>query len=62
VDVEAPLRPVALADFKLAMKKLTSSVDENGREMQKVVEWNEKYGEIRRPSRKKKTSHLAMYI
>eukprot|EP01035_Chromulina_nebulosa_P019749 gene19749-25681_t len=62
IDVEAPLRAVALADFKLAMKKLTSSVDENGREMQKVVEWNDKYGEIRRPNRKKKTSHLAMYI
>ena len=62
VDVEAPLRAVGLADFKLAMKKLTSSVDDNGREMQKVVEWNEKYGEIRRPNRKKKTSHLAMYI
>ena len=62
IDVEAPLRAVALSDFKLAMKKLTSSVDENGREMQKVVEWNDKYGEIRRPNRKKKTSHLAMYI
>lgn len=62
IDVEAPLRAVSLADFKLAMKKLTSSVDENGREMQKVVEWNDKYGEIRRPNRKKKTSHLAMYI
>jgi len=61
-DITAPLRPVCLADFKAAIKKLTSSVDENGREMQKVVEWNEKYGELRRPSKRKKTSHLTMYI
>ena len=62
VDLEAPLRAVNLADFRAAMRKLTSSVDENGREMQKVIDWNDKYGEIKRPNRKKKTSNLAMYI
>jgi SpoVK/Ycf46/Vps4 family AAA+-type ATPase len=43
-----PLRAVTLKDFQLAMKRLKASVDDSGREMQKVTEWNEKYGEFKK--------------
>ena len=42
------LRPVSENDFILAISKLKASVDDSGREIQKVVEWNEKYGEMKR--------------
>lgn len=43
----APLRPVTRRDLLRAMRRLRASVDENGRELTKVLEWNEKYGEFR---------------
>jgi hypothetical protein len=57
----SPLRPVNSDDFKAAMQKLKASVHDSGRELQKVVEWNDKYGEVKR---KKKTKHtnISMYI
>ena len=42
------LRPVGASDFKEAMRKLKASVSDNSRELQKVIEWNEKYGEVKR--------------
>lgn len=42
-----PLRPITKRDLQRAMKRLRASVDENGREMQKVQDWNDKYGELR---------------
>ena len=57
------LRPVTTNDFKEAIKRLKASVDEGGRELQKVVEWNEKYGEVKRKGAKAKGStHMSLYI
>jgi len=61
-DVNAPLRPVTLKDFKLSMKKLKSSVNDNGREMQKVVEWNSKYGEIKRKKKPMFSQATSLYV
>lgn len=61
-DVNAALRPVTLKDFKLSMKKLKSSVNDNGREMQKVVEWNSKYGEIKRKKKPVFTQATSLYV
>jgi len=58
LDFNAPLRAVSRADFQAAMKKLKASVDDNGRELQKVNEWNKKYGEFKR-TRKTTTSTAA---
>lgn len=35
-DPLSPLRPVNALDFKLAIKKLKASVDDSGKELQKV--------------------------
>ena len=61
-DVNAALRPVTLKDFKLSMKKLKSSVNDNGREMQKVVEWNSKYGEIKRKKKPVFSQATSLYV
>jgi hypothetical protein len=64
-DVNAPLRAVTMEDFKHAMKKLKASVNDNGRELQKVVEWNNKYGEFKRKPGKgagNKPAHMTMYV
>jgi SpoVK/Ycf46/Vps4 family AAA+-type ATPase len=61
IEWSSGLRPVMMKDFQYAMKKLKASVNESGKEMSKVVEWNDKYGEIKRKS-KKDLSHLSMYI
>ena len=60
-DLDKPLRPVNETDFRIAMQKLKASVDENGRELQRVFEWNEKYGEMKRNT-KKRGLNLPMYI
>ena len=59
---ERPLRAVSAGDFKLAMKKLKASVNDNGREMQKVMEWNVKYGEIKEKKRSKGAVNMQMYV
>ena len=57
------LRPVKVDDFKMAMQKLKASVDDSGREMSKVLEWNEKYGEIKKKNdRRGSATHFSMYI
>jgi SpoVK/Ycf46/Vps4 family AAA+-type ATPase len=63
-DVNAPLRPVTMEDFKQAMKKLKASVNDNSRELQKVVEWNNKYGEFKRkpPKGTAGNPHMTMYV
>lgn len=48
------LRPVTVEDFEKAMKKLKRSVSEKGRELMRVWEWNDEYGEIK----KKKRDHM----
>jgi ATPase family AAA domain-containing protein 1 len=48
------LRPVTIDDFETALSKLKRSVSEKGRELARVWEWNDEYGEIK----KEKTNHL----
>lgn len=60
LDMHAPLRPVSAEDFAQAMQKLKASVSENSRELEKVVEWNERYGEIKRSRRSPQS--LNMYV
>ena len=47
-------RPVNETDFSNAIKRLKASVDIHGREMQKVLEWNEKFGEYKKKGKKNK--------
>ena len=60
LDMHTPLRPVSAEDFAQAMQKLKASVSENSRELEKVVEWNERYGEIKRSRRSPQS--LNMYV
>lgn len=46
------LRPVTMEDFESAMKKLKKSVSEKGRELAKVWEWNDEYGEMKKKDKK----------
>merc|ERR1712216_21369 len=41
------LRPVRRADFQRALKKLSASVSKRGREVSRVLEWNDQYGEVK---------------
>jgi len=45
------LRPVTAADFDRSLKKLKRSVNSKGKELSRVHEWNDRYGEMK----KKKT-------
>lgn len=58
--VESRLRPVNFDDFRVSLKKLKASVAENSRETQKILDWNEKYGELR--PKKKSSSLLPLFI
>ena len=42
-----------MEDFEIAMKKLSKSVSETGREIEKIDKWNEEYGEIKRKGARK---------
>merc|ERR1712150_94295 len=48
------LRPVTMDDFEKSLGKLKKSVSERGRELARVWEWNDEYGEIKR----EKNEHL----
>jgi SpoVK/Ycf46/Vps4 family AAA+-type ATPase len=61
-DMNLPLRPVSLSDFEAAMKKLKSSIAETGKELQKVIEWNEKYGEMKRKKKSNLSNAFSMYM
>ncbi|CAN0383535.1 unnamed protein product, partial [Phaeothamnion confervicola] len=58
----ARLRPVTMEDFAEARKRLTTSVSEKGRELARVWEWNEEYGEIKKQRTEASTHHLSMYL
>jgi len=53
-NVMQRLRPVTMDDFDKAMNKLKRSVSDKGRELMRVWEWNDEYGEIK----KNKPDHL----
>ena len=46
-------------DLEKAVAKLSASVNERGREIGKVIDWNEQYGEIKK---KKKKKPFSMYL
>ena len=56
------LRPVTTADFDRALSKLKRSVSETGRELARVWEWNEEYGEIKRRDRNQFPKMMNMYL
>ncbi|CAN0506862.1 unnamed protein product [Ectocarpus sp. 12 AP-2014] len=62
VDLTAQLRPVTMDDFWEARKKLTASVSEKGRELSRVWEWNEEYGEVKKKRPDASAHHLSMYL
>lgn len=53
------LRPVTNEDFRLALEKLSASVSAKGRELERVREWNNQFGEVRK---KQRPAHLSMYL
>lgn len=52
------LRPVAMRDFEAAMRKLKRSVSETGRELARVWEWNDEYGEIKKTNKRDSLSQM----
>ena len=58
----AATRPVSEADFRAAIDKLKASVDEGGRELSKVYDWNTKYGEVSKIKKKAPSASMALYI
>jgi hypothetical protein len=57
--MSAHLRPVNATDFESALQRLRASVNEKGRELARVWEWNDKFGEMKR---KHTQTHLSMYL
>jgi len=47
------LREVGVEDFEKAMKKLKKSVSEKGKELSKVYNWNNEYGELKKKKKSK---------
>lgn len=42
--------------------QLTASVSEKGRELSRVWEWNEEYGEVKKKRPEASAHHLSMYL
>ena len=53
------LAPLNTLTTEKAVAKLSASVNERGREIGKVIDWNEQYGEIKK---KKKKKTFSMYL
>lgn len=56
------LRPVVMADFENALNKLKRSVSEKGRELARVWEWNDEYGEIKKEKSNRLPQLMNMYL
>lgn len=56
------LRPVTVDDFEKALRKLKRSVSETGKELARVWEWNDEYGEIKRDSEGTLPQLASMYL
>jgi SpoVK/Ycf46/Vps4 family AAA+-type ATPase len=56
------LRPVTVSDFETAMSKLKRSVSEKGRELARVWEWNDEYGEIKKEKPNNLPHLMNMYL
>ena len=56
------LRPVTMKDFETALGKLKRSVSETGRELARVWEWNDEYGEIKKDKKNHLPQLMNMYL
>lgn len=56
------LRPVNMDDFEKALSKLKRSVSEKGRELARVWEWNDEYGEIKKEKKNNLPHLMSMYL
>lgn len=56
------LRPVQKEDFEKAMRKLKKSVSEKGKELMRVWEWNDEYGEIKKKKKDRMSQMMNMYV
>jgi len=56
------LRPVNMADFECSLTKLKRSVSEKGRELARVWEWNDEYGEIKKEKKNYLPHLMNMYL
>eukprot|EP00545_Synedropsis_sp_CCMP1620_P013271 CAMPEP_0119010872 /NCGR_PEP_ID=MMETSP1176-20130426/5302_1 /TAXON_ID=265551 /ORGANISM="Synedropsis recta cf, Strain CCMP1620" /LENGTH=1272 /DNA_ID=CAMNT_0006963613 /DNA_START=229 /DNA_END=4047 /DNA_ORIENTATION=- len=56
------LRPVTADDFDKALSKLKRSVSESGRELARVWEWNDEYGEIKKDRKGHLPQLMNMYL
>lgn len=56
------LRPVTNEDFDKALSKLKRSVSEKGRELARVWEWNDEYGEIKKEKKNYLPRLASMYL
>jgi len=56
------LRPVTSDDFEKALSKLKRSVSEKGRELARVWEWNDEYGEIKKEKSNRLSHLMNMYL
>ena len=56
------LRPVKTEDFEKALNKLKRSVSESGRELARVWEWNDEYGEIKKDRKNSLPQLMNMYL
>ncbi len=61
LDLNVRLRSVTSNDFEAALKRITTSVSERGRELARVKEWNEEYGELQKKD-KTAPSYASMYL
>jgi SpoVK/Ycf46/Vps4 family AAA+-type ATPase len=56
--LDQKLRPVTTTDFDKAMKKLKRSVSEKGRELVRVWDWNDEYGEIKKKDKRRNVPQM----
>lgn len=56
------LRPVNMKDFEKALSKLKRSVSEKGRELARVWEWNDEYGEIKKNKKDNMPQLMNMFL
>jgi len=56
------LRPVTVEDFEKAMNKLKRSVSDKGRELMRVWEWNDEYGEIKKNKKDHMPQLMNMFV
>ena len=56
------LRPVTMKDFDNAISKLKRSVSEKGKELMRVWEWNDEYGEIKKRKQEQMPQLMNMFV